>query len=140
MCVKDNIKCEVNQNITTLTPTPYTPSRHTYHKSANTYSHAGTSWLKTIDLNLDDIEQWAILDSGATSNFLLTNAPIDDEQQTLNPITAKLPDGRRVTSTQEGRKRWHHLPKKAGWAHKIPGLATHSLISVTELSRCRMYS
>ena len=113
MGVKDNIKFDVNQYTATSTPTPYTPSRHTYHKSVNTYSHVANSLLKTIDFNLEDIQQWAILDSGATSHFLLTDSPIDDERQTLNPITTKPPDGRRVTSTQEGRIRWRHLPEKA---------------------------
>ena len=95
---KYNIKCDVNQYTTTPPPTPYTTSRHTYHKSANIYLHAANSLLKTIDFNLEDIKQWAILESGATSHFLLTDAPREDERQTLNPIAGKLPDGRRVTS------------------------------------------
>ena len=100
MCLKDTIKCDVNQFTITQIPNPYTyNSRHSYHKSANTYLHAATSLLKTINFNLEDIKQWAILDSGATRHILLTDAPIDDERQTLDPITAKLLDGRRMTST-----------------------------------------
>ena len=82
-CAANNIKCDDN-----------TPSKYEYHKSASTYSHAANSLLKTIEFNLEDIKQWVILDSGATSNFLLSEAPMDDERQALNPITAKLPDGR----------------------------------------------
>ena len=59
--------------------------------------------LKTIDFALEDIKKWAILDSGATSNFLLSDAPMDDERPAQHPITAKLPDGRKVKSTHEGR-------------------------------------
>ena len=82
---------------------------------------------------MEDIRQWAILDSGATSNFILAEAPLDDERPAANPITAKLPDGRRVTSTHDGRIRLHQLPEKARYAHKMPGLASHSLISVIKL-------
>ena len=58
---------------------------------------------------------------------------MDDKRPATNPITAKLPDGRRVTSTKEGRIHWCNLPEKARWAHKMPGLATHLLISVIAL-------
>ena len=133
MCVEDNVKCDVNQYTTTPTPTPCTPSRKSYNKNATKYSHAANSLLKTIDFTIEDIKNWAILDSGATSNFLITDATIEDERPTLNAITAKLPDGRSVTTTRKGRIRWRDLPKKARWAHKLPGLATHSLISVTTL-------
>ena len=121
-CARNSIKCDDN-----------TPSKYAYHNSAKTYSHAANLLLKTIHFNLEDIKQLAILDSGAISNFLLSDAPMDDERQTLNPIIAKLPDGRQVTSTREGRIRWRQLPEKVRWAHKIPGLAPHSLISVTKL-------
>ena len=69
ICATNNIKCDVN-----------TPSKHEYHKSTSTYSHAANSLLKTIDFNLEDIKQWAILDSGATSIFLLSDALMDDER------------------------------------------------------------
>ena len=133
MCMRDNVKCDVNQRTTPLTPTPYNPSTHKYHKSTNTYSHAENSMLKTVNFNLEDIKQWAILDSGATSHFLITDAPIEDERQTLSSIIAKLPDGCQMTTLREGRMRWRDLPEKARWAHKLPELATHSLISVTTL-------
>ena len=131
LCVKDNIKCDVNQYTTTPTPTLYTTSRHTYHKSANTHSHAANSLLKTINFNLEDMKQWAILDSGATSHFLSTDTPIEDERQTLNPITTKLPDGRRVTSTQEGK---NTLAQPAG---KGAMGAQHAQISNKLANICR---
>ena len=121
-CATNNIKCDDN-----------TPSKYACHKTTSTYSHAANSLLKTINFNIEDIKQWAILDSGATSNFLLSDALMHDERPSLKPITAKLPDGRRVTSTREVRIRSRQLPEKARWAHKMPGLATHSLISVTKL-------
>ena len=105
MCVEDNVKCDVNQYTTTPTPTPCTPSRKSYNKNATTYSHAANSLLKTIDFSIEDIKNWAILDSGATSNFFITDATIEDERPTLKAIRAKLPDGSTVTTTREGRIR-----------------------------------
>ena len=73
---------------------PYTTSRHNYHNSNNTYLHVANLLLKSINFDLEYIKQWRILDSFATSHFLLTDASIDDERQILNLITAKLPDRR----------------------------------------------
>ena len=38
------------------------------------YAQVAHSMLKTITFNLEDIKDWAILDSGATSQFLVTDA------------------------------------------------------------------
>ena len=80
VCVTDYIKCDVNQYTTTPTPTPSTPSKQKYHKSTSTYAHLANLLLKTINFILEDIKQWAILDSSATSNFLLSDAPMNDER------------------------------------------------------------
>ena len=45
ICATNNIKCFKS-----------TPSKHEYHKSTSTYSHAANSLLKTINFNLEDIK------------------------------------------------------------------------------------
>jgi len=42
---------------------------------------------------MDTINNWAILDSGATSNFLTTGAHVTNIQPTQKPIVARLPNG-----------------------------------------------
>ena len=42
------------------------------------YTQAANSMLKTIDFNCDYIRDWAILESGATSHFLVTDATETD--------------------------------------------------------------
>ncbi len=39
--------------------------------------------LQTINLNQDNIKKWAILDSRATSHFLVVDAPCDDARPAL---------------------------------------------------------
>ncbi len=71
---------------------------------------------------MDTINKWAILDSGATSNFLTTGA-----------FVACLPNCDQVRSTHTGTLDLPGLPSAARLAHIIPGLAYHSLISVVTL-------
>ena len=43
--------------------------------------------LPTVDFNQVDLKYWIIIDSGATSNFLVTEAPVVDIVPALNPLT-----------------------------------------------------
>jgi len=45
---------------------------------------------------METINKWAILDSGATSNFLTTGAHVTNIQPTQKPIVARLPNGDKV--------------------------------------------
>ena len=45
--------------------------------------------LKTINFNLEDIQEWAILDSGAMSHFLVIDASVDDVTPTTNLMKLK---------------------------------------------------
>ncbi len=51
------------------------------------YALAANSLLETISLNQESIREWAILDSGATSHFLVIDAPCDDVKPELNLLT-----------------------------------------------------
>ncbi len=45
---------------------------------------------------MDAIRAWAVLDSGATSHFLTTAAPMTNMHPTSKPIIAWLPNGKRI--------------------------------------------
>ena len=100
---------------------------------AGNYSHAANALLKTVDLDMQSIKEWAILDSGATSHFLVTAAPTASVQVATNPLTVTIPDGSKVKSTHTCTLAIPELPPKARMGHIIPGLASHSLLSVVKL-------
>ena len=97
------------------------------------YAYAAQALLQTVDFKLEDLKNWAILDSGATSHFLVTNAPVNDILPAANPLTVQIPNGERVTSTHTCNLDMPHLPEPARQGHIMPGLASHSLLSVTKL-------
>ena len=82
---------------------------------------------------MKSIKDWVILDSGATSHFLVTTAPITNITPANNPLTVKLPDGACVSSTHTFTLTLPQLPTRAREGHIIPGLASHSLMSVVKL-------
>jgi len=77
--------------------------------------------------------KWAILDSGATSHFFVTNAPVIDIAPALQPLTVQIPDGTRVDSSHTCALDMPQLPKEGRIGHIVPGLAGYSLLSVTTL-------
>jgi hypothetical protein len=97
------------------------------------YALAASVLLKTISTDADTIIRWAILDSGATSHFLTTNAPAMNILPTTKPIIAPLPNGKRVHSTHTCTLDIPALPPSARAAIIIPGLASHSLLSIVSL-------
>ncbi len=82
---------------------------------------------------MDAIRAWAILYSGATSHFLMTAAPVTNMRPTIKPIIARLPNGERVHTMHMCTLNIPALPASAQHVHIIPGLASHSLISVITL-------
>jgi hypothetical protein len=97
------------------------------------YALAASVLLKTINTDADTIKRWAILDSGATSHFLTTDSPAINILPTTTPIIARLPNGARVHSTHTCTLNIPNIPPNACATHKIPGLASHSLLSVMTL-------
>ena len=63
------------------------------------FAGAAAALLKTVTLNKENIKQWAILDSGATSNFLMTGAHVKSIDSNAQQITVTLPDGNKVKPT-----------------------------------------
>ena len=73
------------------------------------------------------------MDSGATSHFLVPEAPVTNVQPALTPLRVTIPDGNQVSSTHTCELDIPGLPKKAREGHIIPGLSKHSLISAVQL-------
>ena len=102
-----------------------TPGTHEYIAS-------GTI-LPTININLFNIHTWAILDSGATSNVLVTMAPKSSVSPTNNPLRVSLPNGDQVQLTCICTLVLPQFPTKARCGHIVPGLAAYLLLSVVRL-------
>ena len=69
---------------------------------------------------MKSIKDWAILYSGATSNFLATTAPITNITPEIKPLTVKLPYGACVSSTHTCTLTLPQLPTRAREGHIIP--------------------
>ena len=70
-------------------------------KFSKFHNYAVNHLLKTVTVNMENVKQWAILDSGATSNFLMMNARTASIVPTDNSISVTLPDGSKVQSTHK---------------------------------------
>ena len=92
--------------------------------------NAAKALLATVDINMQNVHEWAILYSGGTTHFLVIEAPTSDRQEAKNPMSVKLPDGVYMGSTHTCTLAIPELPAKARNAHIIPGLAAHSLLSI----------
>ena len=97
------------------------------------FAYAASALLSTVNINQDNIHEWAVLDSGATSHFLVINAPTVNKKPAQQPISASLPDGDKIHSTHTGDLDLPELPQAARFAHILPGLDKYSLISVVKL-------
>ena len=90
--------------------------------------------LSTFDINRENIKEWAILDLGASSNFLFLDAPVTTKQIAINPITVLQPDGDTMVSTHMGDLDLSQLPQAAHRGHILP-VIKHSLIMVVKLCK-----
>ena len=97
------------------------------------YGYAASAILRTVSLTSQNRIMWAILDSGASSHFLLSAAPVHDKEIATNPLHIKLPDGTTIKSSHTANIALPQLPQMARLAHIVPGLASHSLVSVVKL-------
>ena len=107
--------------------------QHNLYPTSNKYEYATKALLITVDINMQNFHEWAILDSGATSHFLVIAAPTTDRQEATNPLSVKLSDGARVSSTHTCDLAIPEIPAKDRIAHIIPGLAAHSVLSIVQL-------
>jgi hypothetical protein len=75
------------------------------------------------------------MDTGATGHFFKVSTDLDNIVPTSKntSINASLPDGTIITSTHTGNLRIPNVPLSARKAHVFPHLASHSLISFSQL-------
>jgi hypothetical protein len=97
------------------------------------YGLAASILLKTILTDAATIKRWAILDSGATSHFLTTDAPVTNILPAAAPLIACQPNGDKVQSTYICTLNLLDLLPAAQAAHIIPSLASHSLLSIVTM-------
>jgi hypothetical protein len=97
---------------------------------SHNYALAASILFKMINTDAEIIKQWAILDSGATSHFLMTNAPATNILPTAVPIVARVPNGNLVHSMHVSMLIIPSLPPNAHAAHIILGLTSQSLLSI----------
>ena len=97
------------------------------------FGYTANQLLKTVKFNLEDIREWAILDSGVTSHFLVANAPANGVTLTTSPISMRQPDGTKVQLLYTCTLCVLQILEKAQLAHVIPGLALHLLPSAIHL-------
>jgi hypothetical protein len=97
------------------------------------YTLAASILLKTINVDATTIKGWAILDSGAISHFLTTNALATNIVLAAVPLIARLPNGDKVQSTHTCTLNLPDLPAGAQATHIIPGLASLLLLSVVTM-------
>jgi hypothetical protein len=64
---------------------------------------------------------------------MLPDIELRDEKESENPLKITMPDGEALHSTHEGYLPLDNLPDKATFAHKVPGLAHSSLLSIKQL-------
>ena len=97
------------------------------------YGFAASALLRTITMTPENRIMWVILDSGASSHFLLSEAPVHDKEIATNPLSIKLPDGKSIKSRKTANIALPHLPPRARLAHIVHGLTSNLLISVVKL-------
>ena len=76
-----------------------------------------------------NMQRWAILDSGASSHFLIVIAPLLHKQRAANSITVTVANEERMQSTHDRALDIPGLPPRVRYAHVIPGIK-HSLLSI----------
>ena len=95
------------QTHTSSTPLPGFCNNHaantSYKEQCLTYGFAGAAaaLFETITLDKDNIWKWAILDSGATSSFLMMDTHATNLNNNAEKINVTLPDGNNVQSTHQ---------------------------------------
>ena len=96
----------------------------------------GNSILHTIDFNnIKNIQEWVLLDSGASSHFLLTEAPVVNKMVAQNPIKTRLSNGSHVQSSHTADLDNLYLTCGARTCYIVPRVVSHSLISVVKLCK-----
>ena len=87
----------------------------------------------TETVNNETTDNEAVLDSGASHNYLKLNSPCYEIKPTLNSISVSLPNKKMMKSTHEATLPMSQLSTEARTAHIFPNLIQSALISITQL-------
>jgi hypothetical protein len=79
------------------------------------------------------LSDYAIADTGTTGHYLLPQSPHVNNNIAKNPITVQMPNGSGITSSHTCDLDVATLPPAARDGHILPGLASHSLLSMAKL-------
>ena len=126
-----------------------TPHHHSFHSiqadqsslhctldlntSLPRFQFAANALLHTVDINMTNIKEWAILVSGATSHFLVTEAPTSEMTIATMSIKVTATYGLQVQSTHTYQLAIPELPDNTRIWHIILGLTSYLLLSVVKL-------
>ena len=55
--------------------------QHNLYPTSNKYEYAAKALLATVNINMQNVHEWAILDSDTTSHFLVIAALTTDRQE-----------------------------------------------------------
>jgi hypothetical protein len=78
------------------------------------------------------LNDYAIADTGTTGHYLKPSSPNLDRQPDLQPITVRMPNGDGIQSSHTCLLNLPALPPGSTKAHILPGLASHSLLSIAK--------
>ena len=133
--IYDQTALNVTQTRNNPQTTKYNNTTRTESRDMRTpqgWERPTTGRFQEIDTRRTDMRRWAILDSGASSHFLMMDAPLLYKRKTTNPVTVTVANGGRVRSTHDGALDIPGLPPRARYAHVIPGIR-HLLLSIVRL-------
>jgi hypothetical protein len=78
------------------------------------------------------LNDYAIADTGTTGHYLKPTSPHLARQPDPNPITVRMPNGAGIQSSHTCTLDLPTLPTGSKQAHILPGLASHSLLSIAK--------
>ena len=97
------------------------------------FGYAASTILRAVALTSENLQNWAILDSGASSDFSLSAALVLNKMVANVPLTITFPNGDAVRSSHIAELDLTQLPSTGREAHIVPGLALYSMVSVVKL-------
>ena len=100
---------------------------------SNQLTYAASVLLTKITLMDKNAIKWAILDSGASSHFILSTTPCQNKAKSDHPLTIRLPNGDAVITSHICELDINEPPDASLVVHVLPGLHSHSLVSVVKL-------
>ena len=97
------------------------------------YGYAASTILREVSLTSENLRNWAILDSVASSHLILATTPVLNKRVADIPLTVTLPNGDTVRSNHVSELDLPLIPSGGRVAHVVPGLASYSFVSVVKL-------